>query len=137
MSAFMVSDFHINAMVTFAAAPVGVGLGAVRPGEEQAVAGLLHAANRASIRARYGRRAEQEIPEGIRYAPTRVVSPCEFNSACSCFDYQACEGFDYRETEAARLVDGWMAAARGQGVEGDGGWELMEKAAPRGQRAGA
>lgn len=112
MSAFMCCDFHLNAMVTFAAAPRGAGLGDVTPGKEEAVANLLREANRAALRSRYGAESALEVPARGRYAPTRLLRPSEFVAACKCFEYQACEVDGYEATPAGHLVAAWIEQAK-------------------------
>lgn len=112
MSAFMCCDFHLRAMVTFAAAPAGTGLGSLAPGKEAAAANLLREANRASLRALYGAEAALEVPARADYAPTRMLRPEEFLAACKCYEYQACEVDGYEQTPAGRIVAAWIEHAR-------------------------
>lgn len=106
MSAFLVSDDHINAMLT----PL------LNDGRETTLATLqryaetLQAANLASVRHRYSHNEdymrELEATKPIKFKRyTKPISPVMVLKLCQCFDYQACEPDDYEGSQAAKLVN--------------------------------
>src|SRR5207244_11304732 len=119
MSAFLVSDAHINALLSYASRSGhgaamrthlhagSLGLVDVRePGQLDRRAGVLKQQNIRSLLARY----QNDKPDDFDYRITfrrRVadLSPVECLSACACYDYQACETDDYKDTDAAEIVD--------------------------------
>lgn len=115
MSAYIVSDDTINALVTYAVskgllpyfkydAPQFNG----REPTAQDIAQLLLDENARSVNARYN---ESEKPT-IAYKECRILHngahtgelPLTILKLCSCYDYQACETDDYEETDAARII---------------------------------
>lgn len=115
MSAYMVSDEHINVMVWKAGQRAyqhdtlftftrddGRVLRITSTADARELGQLLHDANLASVLARYG---EWDDLEPYRYArPTfQTWSALEVIGALSCYEYQACEVPDWRGSEAYRL----------------------------------
>lgn len=116
MSAYMVSNEHINVMIwkagqrefqhdtpfTFTRDDGRV-LRITSTADARELGQLLHDANLASVLARYG---EWDDLEPYRYArPTcQTWSALEVISALSCYEYQACEVLGWRESEAYRLI---------------------------------
>lgn len=105
MSAFVVSNKHINAMV-----------GSVHPEypgdslwyyfndeqkffDPQKAGEILLAQNVRSVNARYH---SDEKYEAFKYNPYDAgrYSPVQIIKACACYEYQACETGDLEETEA-------------------------------------
>lgn len=116
MSAFIVSDNHINTLATLA----GLYVTGTDP---KAAAQLLYKANVDSVNHRYD---DNEPTEYNRYKPANVdLSPAQIIKACNCFDYQACELDDYESGAAAKLVDKVRAHAI-RNVPGyeEASWEL-------------
>ena len=120
MSAFLVSDAHINALLTFANKNMGtrsfqrcgrdVTSGtpshpALRYGDVAdltAMGKLLLAENYRSLAARYGVYTPPEIDYVFEFG--KALTPIAAIRACDCFDYQASENGDYFCTDAARLI---------------------------------
>lgn len=121
MSAFVVSDFHINALVSWAEQQMGIGAvsyfwqGRGRYVREDAarVASVLFAENVRSVNTRYG---EHESAHGFVYRPAaavglRALSPVQVIKACHCLAYQSNETDDWEATEAKAILDAIERAA--------------------------
>jgi hypothetical protein len=116
MSAFVVPDRHINALVSYASAlgvrySFGDQLFSVA-GQEQEAAQLLYAANVRSVAYRYAHipeEADQDPNEPFKFVREKMVlanyPPLVILKACDCYDYQACEVDDYYESQASALVN--------------------------------
>ena len=121
MSAFLVSDSHLNALITWAAltqlnpgnpsscAGYSINESAWTSflGNEQHCAAILYTANVESVNERY----EKDDSTGVifrfrQYKKWKSLTPVEVLKLCDCFDYQACEVKNYRATVAAQMVDG-------------------------------
>ena len=130
MSAFMVGDEHINTLIGWTLSkahgvfseirwvvspedadrnPVGIRstLGTnfryLNPETASVVGQILVDANAKSIEARY----EEDESRIYEYNAPRTLSwnPVEIMSACSCYDYQACEFGGYETSEAHAIID--------------------------------
>lgn len=106
MSAFMCSDNHINAIITYASCH-GVRARINREwvpiwGNEQKFASLLATANAESLHVRYD---DETIVTAITYRAYHVQSEIEVLKLLDCFDYQACEVDAYEDTPAAHVVN--------------------------------
>lgn len=134
MSAFIVSDAHINYLLTFMnAANSSVYIGdrrytCDRTDNLDLIANKLRAANYASVNYRYN---EQDQPEETGFAFHRCgrkADPLVVLKACACFDYQACEVPDYDKSEAAEIIGCIRKAAinRLPGYEDAKGWSIDE-----------
>ena len=110
MSAFIVTDTHINAIVTWASySQIKFTYGS--PGwdatyeahrDEQATTELLYAANVLSVSYRY----KLDDPVGdITYKPTGLFRPIEIIKLCNSLDYQSCEHPGWGDSLAKRLLD--------------------------------
>lgn len=125
MSAFMVSNAHINALVTFITdhrillpkwdvAPDAPAYAQANSGDEQAIGDKLIQANRESLVARYGeseRLALQMNEDWVFKVTINAFKPIEIIKAADCFDYQACEVTDYNSTWAADVMSRVRATA--------------------------
>lgn len=118
MSAFVVSDDHINALITWAAV-FGASYSydessrAYFRENEQHCAALLYTANVESVNDRY---SDEAISTGFvfrHYEDWRKLTPVIVLKLCNCFDYQACEVKKYRNTIAAQIIDGIRTHAIG------------------------
>lgn len=99
MSCFVVPDFHIDALVSWAAdrgaccffvgmTPVGL-------------AAALHDANCTAYRCRYG----EAVGEEYRFTRRAVtLSPVQVIKACDCLEYQCSDWPDWSESVAARAL---------------------------------
>lgn len=115
MSAFVVSDNHINTLVTFGKlhrCRVYIGNPTTHLDffdQPDLIARILYKANVDSVNYRY---REHEPAASFKYKTAGVYAkPIEIIKACDCFDYQACEVPDYDNTAAAKLIDSVRRAA--------------------------
>lgn len=109
MSAFVVSENHINALVSFA-------IGGQNPatafwdrkhidfrGNEQMLADVLMNANVEAVNTRYG---DEEQLTGCKFRRNCTPpSPVAILKACDCYDYQTCELDGYESTFAAKIIE--------------------------------
>ena len=101
MSCFVVPDFHVSALVSWAVAH-GVDLD-VSP---DAVAHMLASANRRAYSERYAGRYDSELvpfggldrSAGVDLAPVAIVK------ACDCLDYQASDWSSWDDSDASRYL---------------------------------
>ena len=115
MSAFQVSDKHINAMLRGAGAMArrqggltwAPQLGTVRYGTlagfEERIGQVLTDENARSVAHRYSEPAEEIAFSFNPFGP--VPSAVETIKLCNCYRYQACETDDYEQTEAAAFIN--------------------------------
>lgn len=110
MSAFVVSDNHIHAIIRFAATTFQTvytrtdKIDLRVPEECDRLGQTLLAANYASVNYRYQDSPPAE-PHEYRYVrPDRLLSPVEMVKALRCMDYQSCEVPDWRDTEAHGII---------------------------------
>lgn len=155
MSAFIVSEAHIQALVTFAAygrdAPLAymrgdrypemnLRVGVKGEGREDALGRVLWRENVRSVKARYSGCADDRLPgpqptpdpESFSWRPTtRTISPVQALKACACLAYQSCETDDWEETEAFRAlkVIEEVAIADLPGYD-EAQWEIEERDEP-------
>lgn len=107
MSAFVVSDEHINALISYArdcqVHVYGFGSVVAVRGSEQKMAELLLAENIKSVCYRY--KDEDSVPPPIKYRHRAVpLKPIEVIKACHCLDYQSCEHPEWKASMACALV---------------------------------
>jgi hypothetical protein len=139
MSAFIVSDRHINTLATWATSRNGGDAVSyywggrhrdVRHEGAQRIASVLFAENVRSVNTRYN---EHTDPAGFKYKNVPYifdVSPVQIIKACHCLSYQSCETSDWEETEAfAILAAIERAAVRDLPGYEDAFWEIYEKEA--------
>lgn len=108
MSAYIVTDTHINALVTWASSHKASAY-YDNPGRswftyqnEQATSELLYIANVISVNYRY----KLADPIGaITYKPTGLHRPIEIIKLCNSLDYQSCEHPDWDDSLAKKLLD--------------------------------
>lgn len=119
MSAYVVSDSTINAIVTYAASIDAryFWQGESCPIElhEQHVAGLLYTANVESVNHRY---REDDPSDGFEFkaytkplAPKRELVPVHVLSLINCLEYQSCELPQWETTIAKAILTGIREAA--------------------------
>lgn len=100
MSAFIVSDATIDALVTYGSAG---GTERVFNQHPEPAGQKLVNENYRSCNARY--RGEYGNPHIYEYKPyIRPLDPVQVIKLCDCYDYQACETDDYSNTEAAYII---------------------------------
>ncbi len=136
MSAFIVSNTQINALVRFASIN---NISCYGPsskrwnvsGNEDATAQLLLDENVRSVNFRY---QENDQPAPIVYqidAP--ILSSVQVIKAAQCLDYQSCETEDWEQTMAKKLLDAIIATAitKLPGYD-DAPWAINEDTFPKG-----
>lgn len=107
MSCFIVNDYHVNALVSWAVArdilPLDV--------SPDALAHELASANRAAFAERYEGRYLDECPafEGFERVDASHLVPVAVVKACDCLDYQASDWALWRESQACAI----LASVRG------------------------
>jgi hypothetical protein len=109
----MVTDLHLNAIVSYAAAHVHDVFvdneWIVVEGNEQLIIDMLETANRKAVSFKLG---DDEVAGGVEYRPTdNHQSPMQIIKLCRCFNYQACEVDDYPGTSAAVVINTILHAA--------------------------
>jgi hypothetical protein len=110
MSAFIVPDYHINALVSWAAERHGLNAvsyywgGRRREvrGDEKRIASVLYAENVRSVNARY---READAAHGFKFkrVPNRL-NPIDVVKACHGYGYQACEANGWEQSEAFAII---------------------------------
>lgn len=115
MSAYVVNDATINAIVTYAASIDAryYQQGVIRTvmGDEQRIAGLLYTANVESVNCRYGE-DDPSDPFTFRPVPASRIStdakqvPLFVLSLCNCLEYQSCELPQWETTLAKAILTG-------------------------------
>ena len=110
MSAFVVNNHHINAMLQ-ATAPAYHGdrstyywQGSRHPiaGNQQEVGQKLVKENTRSVNHRYHTDTEAYRFEWLPFLPP--FSAVQIIKACNCYDYQSCETPEWKETEAYAIM---------------------------------
>lgn len=94
MSCFVVSDYHVNALVAWAVrhrAIVGI--------SPDALAGMLAAANRAAYAERYDGDPVEPFEGFDRSVDPSHLAPVAIVKACDCLDYQAGDWSDWDGSE--------------------------------------
>jgi hypothetical protein len=111
MSAFIVSDKHINSLLNFAYAhmdginlPDGQDLSFKSVQDLDKIGQILLDENYRSVNYRY---REQEISHQIKFFVQPLLTPVQIIKACQCLDYQCCETEDWEETSAYRIIN-WI-----------------------------
>ena len=108
MSCFVVSDFHISAIVAW-----GVRCRAVVGISPDALAHELATANRAAFAERYAGRYADELSafEGLDLSAGADLLPVAIVKACDCLSYQACDWSLWEGCEASAHLAAIRAAA--------------------------
>lgn len=134
MSAFIVSDYHINYLLNWANRQryfsIKIGPTDYRGDDSkslESLGNLLKRANYQSVNTRYN---QKDVPEPFKleWLLSTKIDPVQVIKACDCFDYQACEVPDYERTDAAKVIDrirsgAWHALPGYEEAE----WEIGEK----------
>ena len=108
MSCFIVSDYHVSALVAWAIRQ-GLDLAA----SPDAVAHELASANRAAFNERYGGRYQMEFEPfgGLDRSAGAELLPVAIVKACDCLDYQACDWTSWESSDANVYLDAIRRAA--------------------------
>ena len=123
MSAFMVSDAHIDALVTFAVRHQvsyrvnGSRIDVTKNNAEE-IGQMLVDENYRSLNARYSERTEEYFGKAPTYRLkiTRALAvpelePVVILKQCDCYAYQACETDDWEKTTAFEIIKSIKGAA--------------------------
>ena len=112
MSAYLVPDYHINALVGWAASRHGSNAvsyywqGKHRQvrNDERRIASVLYAENVRSVNARY---KESEPAHGFIFQRVvNMLNPIDVIKGCHGYSYQACEADGWEESEAFAIIGG-------------------------------
>ena len=130
MSAFHVSDLHINALLSWAriycptVTTKTTRFDLTQSEDFWRVGAILRECNNASMEARYGDEPQPYLPQKVRVTK---LQPVNVVSACDCFDYQACEYDGWEQSDGKRIID----QIRGSAVHRIPGyeqvWEIREE----------
>jgi hypothetical protein len=114
MSAYVVSDNHINAMVNFTRSKMRYSekFSFYHDGKSyefnlndlldaNKFAQVLIDENYRSIIFRY--KGKKEVPHSANFCRDEIVSPVQMLKLISCYEYQACENGDYDKTLASKI----------------------------------
>ncbi len=130
MSAFLVSDNHIDTLITFAARKRitfsidNRQLDARIVEDANDIGQILVNQNVRSVNARYSENdiVDEYIFRDVGLQNQHVANIVQILKACDCYDYQACETDDYRNTTAASIID----RIRSYAIHSLPGWEEAE-----------
>ncbi len=112
MSAYVVPDYHINALVSWAAGRHGSNAvsywwgGRCREvrGDERRIASVLYAENVRSVNSRY---KEHDAAHGFVFKMVaNMLNPIDVIKGCHGYAYQACEADDWEQSEAHAIIQG-------------------------------
>jgi len=110
MSAFVVSDKHINTLLTWANHCIrsieweGKNWYFDDSDDLQKLAEIMLTENYRSVNYRY---SEQETPHQIEFHFEPDATPMQIIKACNCYDYQCCETDNWKETFAYKINE-WI-----------------------------
>lgn len=110
MSAYLVPDYHINALVSWAAGRHGSNAVSYYWGgkhrevrnDEKRIASVLYAENVRSVNARY--KSADPAHGFVFKRVVNVLNPIDVIKGCHGYGYQACEAEGYEESEAFAIV---------------------------------
>lgn len=112
MSAFVVPDYHINALVSWAATRNGSNAVSYYWGnrrryvrdDAKRIASVLFAENVRSVNARY---SDADPAHGFVFKQVpNMLNPIDVIKACHGYSYQACEANGWEESEAFAIING-------------------------------
>lgn len=137
MSAFIVSNTQINALVRFASTNgVSFYYGPTKQrfnvsGNEDAACQLLLDENVRSVNYRYGETTEADRIVYEIDAP--CLTPVQIIKAAQCLDYQSCETDDWEDTMAKKFLDAIIqqAIVKLPGYD-DAPWTIYDDTFPKG-----
>ena len=137
MSAFIVSNVQINALVRFASINDirfccnFTGKRLVVSGNEDAIAKLLLDENVRSVNFRY--QDSNEVGQIVYQIDAPILSAVQVIKAAQCLDYQSCETEDWEQTNAKKLLDAIISTAitKLPGYD-DAPWSIYEDTFPKG-----
>jgi len=110
MSAYHVSDLHINVLVSWARFyqleiyTKSVKLDLNNDQDFKNMGQILRNANNKSMMAKYRDEPIGYLPECIGHPRISMLATGNILSACRCFEYQACEYGEWEESEARSII---------------------------------
>lgn len=104
MSAYIVSDTHINALITWGVTHKAWFRSDYFAGHEEELASLLSAANTESVNYRYGTKDDFAPFKYKMVAVADHLKPVDILCMCDCLEYQSCEHPGYYLSEAYSLL---------------------------------
>lgn len=129
MSAFVVSDKHIDALLTWVINTPDYGVPRKLAGmtvydQPDLIGQILVDANNNSVNARYGR--DQKAEYRFSRFP-RTLKPVEVIKACDCLEYQSCEYEGWKASRARKMLNDIREGAINalEGME-QAAWEITE-----------
>ena len=131
MSAFIVNDYHINALVSFGVQhkasfyTKNVGREYFNVVTAQVLAALLYRANVCSVNYRY---RERTRTTGFKFqqVDVRHLTPADIIRACDCLNYQSCEVKTWDNSRARRALQAIREEAIYQLSHSSNTWELRQ-----------
>jgi hypothetical protein len=132
MSAYLVPDYHINALVSWAAGKHGsnavsywwAGRRREVRGDEKRIASVLYAENVRSVNSRY---KEHDPAHGFVFKlVANMLNPIDVIKGCHGYAYQACETEDWEQSEAHAIIQGIERSAIRSlpGYEDSNAWSI-------------
>ena len=106
MSCFVVTPYHINAIVSWAAHAQ-----CLEGQSPDALAWELYQANTHAFNERYEGRYASEVEAWPGFELVPALDPIAIVKACDCLDYQACDWTAWRESHPGQVLEGIRAAA--------------------------
>jgi hypothetical protein len=130
MSAFIVTDYHINALVSYGVnnqARYWDGQQWIYFNKETApaLASRLYRANVQSVNSRYGER-NRSTGFGYKHVVVSHLSPADVIRACDCLDYQSCERKGWDGSQARKTLQAIRERAIEQLACCSSTWELHQ-----------
>jgi len=130
MSAFIVNDYHINAIITYGVrndAYYWTGTERIKLNEETApaLATKLYRANVQSVNRRYN---ERNRSAGFQYQPVSIshLTAADIVRACDCLEYQSCERVEWERSQARKLLQAIRNEAVSVLTSNSQAWELRQ-----------
>lgn len=130
MSAFIVNDYHINALVSYGIAHKAQlytkdGWEYFNEDTAWALASRLYRANVCSVNRRYGERTRTT---GFRFQSVDVsgLTAADIVKACDCLEYQSCEVGTWERSRARKTLQAIREEAVRALAAGSQAWELRE-----------
>lgn len=131
MSAFIVNDYHINALVSYGVKfkaqfyTKNVGWEYFNEDTAWMMAALLYRANVCSVNRRY---KERTRTNGFKFQSVDVngLTAADIVKACDCLDYQSCEVGTWERSRARRALQAIREEAVRELAARSPAWELRQ-----------
>ena len=135
MSAYLVGNYHIDCLLTFAKNRDAylyndIYKGGLRNADDNTlsmIGQVLTDQNQKSVNDRY-KDNEKPVSYEFKSVSDRQLKPIEILKACNCYEYQACESSDYEQTNACKIIRAILKCAIRSlpGYEQADGWDFFE-----------